>query len=87
MLLLFICRLFDVLNSANPYGRGYKAPLRPQCVWQPFLNEMEVKLKNLLMPDGSAVAAQPRIGALGLIVDIKSISSLAKELFEGPHTK
>ncbi|CAG0904252.1 unnamed protein product, partial [Darwinula stevensoni] len=68
--------LFDVLNCSNPYGRGYKSPLRPETeyVWQLFLNEMEGKLRNLLMPDGSAVAAQPRVGALGLIVDIKSVS-------------
>jgi hypothetical protein len=36
-------RLFDMMNSRNPFGKGFKGPLRPvtKHIWLPFLNKAD----------------------------------------------
>ena len=71
-------RLFDFLNSRNPVGRGFKAPLRQtnEPVWRSFIYETHHYLCSLKLPNGQLVSASLRKTAVvGLIVS--SFSAVA----------
>ena len=77
-----IDRLFDVLNSRNPFGRDSKAPLRSENrnVWEPFLDEAFNYLLHLKDSAGTLTHEGPRkTGFIGFMTGIHSIKGLFKE--------
>ena len=44
-------RLFDLLNSRNPYGKGFKAPIRKhdQALWTHVIDSTTSYLAGMLM--------------------------------------
>jgi hypothetical protein len=81
-------RLFDILNSKNAFGKGYKAPLKPsnEKSWLPFLVETAQYIRNLQTIDGVSILSSGRkTGFLGFLLDIGSIISLYNNIVQsGP---
>jgi len=80
--LRMIDRLFDILNSRNPFGKGYKAPLRPanESSWQPFLNKATAYLLSLKNAANEPMYTTKRKTAfLGLLCTISSVKSMYSE--------
>ena len=78
-----IDRLFDLLNSRNPFGRGYKAPLRAsnKTIWEPCLDETYKYISGLKSPDGMLMTSTWRkTGFVGFLAAIKSTKQLFHEL-------
>ncbi len=75
--------LFDLLNSRNPFAKGFKAPLRTSNVhvWKPFVSEAKSYLWNLRLADGTRVAESNRkTGVIGFITSLTSIVGLFDKL-------
>ena len=76
-------KLFDVMNSRNPLGKGYKSPLRAENPksWMPFLNKAEVYLSNLKTASGDYIYTTKRkTPIIGYILMIRSVKALFQEL-------
>ena len=72
-------RLFDVMNSRNPLGKGYKSPLfkHNETYWRPFLMEAIQYLKGLKLADGQPLCNSVRkTGPVGFIASSISIMHL-----------
>ena len=86
-----IDKLFDMLNSRNPFSRGYKSPLRlsNRVYWKTSFDNITRYLLSLRAADGvTSILKTPRFTPfLGFIVDIQSISLLADELLEDRQFK
>lgn len=75
--------LFDVLNSRNPFGRGYKLPLRAsnKTIWEPFLDEAYKYISGLKSPEGQLMTLTKfKTGFVGFLTAIKSTKKLFHEL-------
>ena len=75
--------LFDLLNSRNPFGRGYKARLRAsnKTIWEPCLVYAYKYISGLKNPDGMLMTSTRRkSGFFGFLVAIKSTKQLFHEL-------
>lgn len=69
-------RLFDVLNSRNPFGRGFKTPLRKENVnyWKPFLEDSMNYLENCQTVERVPVYKSPkRVPFIGFITSGRSL--------------
>jgi len=80
--LRMIDRLFDILNSRNPFGKGYKAPLRPanESSWHPFLDKATAYLLSLKNAANEPMYATKRKTVfLGLLCTISSVQSMYSE--------
>ena len=77
-----IDRIFDLLNSRTPFGKGFKSPLyiKNQSWWNKIFLETADYLLSLKLNDLPVVKTQKKMFAVGLIVTIKSISLLSQEL-------
>ena len=78
-----IDRLFDICNSKNPFGRGYKAAMRPtnEIVIKNFFLTAESYLRNLSDLQGRKLVSSPRKTAfLGFIVNMHSFVHLFNSL-------
>ena len=78
-------RLFDLLNSRNPFGPGYKTPLRlaNMEVWKNTITTSINYLLGLRCVDGSLLVNHRRRTFInGFIVSAKSAERLALDLFE-----
>ena len=78
-----IDRLIDLLNSRNPFGRGYKAPLREsnKTIREPCLDEAYKYISGLKSPDGMLMTSTRRkTGFVGFLAAIKSTKQLFHEL-------
>jgi hypothetical protein len=78
-------RLFDVLNSRNPCGKNYKAPLRVgnKTDWDTFLDGAYGYILGLKSADGQLMhTTRRKTGFIGFIVAIKSIKGLFHDLIE-----
>ena len=76
-------KLFDVMNSRNPLGKGYKSPLRAENLkyWLPFLYKAEVYLSNLKTASGDYIYTTKRkTPIIGYILMIRSVKALFQEL-------
>lgn len=83
-------RIFDILNSRNPFGKGYKAPLKMsnQHLWQPFLADMKNYISNLKDSSGRYVLQSRRkTGFLGFLICIASTESLFESLVSSQLVK
>ena len=81
-----IDRVFDLLNSRNPFAKGYKAPLRlaNQQYWRPFINEAKSYPWELRLSTGDRVCDSNRkTGIIGLIVCLTSYCTLFDTLVAG----
>ncbi|KAB0803775.1 hypothetical protein PPYR_00745, partial [Photinus pyralis] len=76
-------RAFDMLNSRNPYGRGFKAPIRPQSLkyYEEIFNTTKDYLKSLKVNNISLLHHQRKTFAVGFILTMEGIVGLAKDLF------
>lgn len=77
-----INRLFDLLNSRNSYGSGFKSPLSLSNFnyWNDILNESERYIRNLTCEGKPILEHNRNAFALGFLIDIKSIRELAIDL-------
>jgi len=79
--LRMIDRLFDVLNSRNPFAKGYKSPLRRanQISWEPFLDNTKAYLLSLKNagnePMHTTKRKTPFVGLLCTINAVQGICS------------
>lgn len=84
-------RLFDILNSHNPYGKGYKSPVNRGNI--DYINQTLQKiityLYSLKMNNGKSLATSGRkTFIIGFDIASKSFISLARRLFsEHPDAK
>ena len=81
-----IDRLFDLLNSRNPLGKGFKQPLRPETreTWEQILTESAQYLLNLKQNSEASkllVTHKRKTFILGFVVTIKSTIEMADEMF------
>ena len=73
-------QLFDILNSRNPFAKGYKAPLRVQnkASWSSFLDSAFEYILGLKDTQGTLMyETRRKTGFLGFLMAIKS----TKEIF------
>ena len=76
-------RLFDIFNSRNPLGKGFKAPISVSNYYFicNFLTECEIYIKSLKDYNGTAILKSKRkTGFQGFLINIVSLISLCKEL-------
>ena len=74
-----IDHLFDLLNSRNPWAKGFKAPIHfnsgPQ--WQGFIHEAAVYLKNLKDNTGKLMCnTQSRTPFIGFLLAIHALEGM-----------
>ena len=72
-------RLFDILNSRNPFEKGYKSPMRKtnKTIWEPFFLECECYILQLKDTDGSLlVTSWRKTGFIGFLASIANVGSL-----------
>ena len=72
----FMDRVFDILNSRNPLGQGFKSPIRKanEHVWWPFLQEFSHYIMQLRTTTGKCLHSHPKqTGFIGLYITIQSI--------------
>jgi hypothetical protein len=81
-----IDRLFDMLNSRNPLGKGYKKPLRPSSkdTWEEILRSTAPHLLGLKTNTDvkQPLSKHPRkTFVIGFVASIKSTIEMANEMF------
>lgn len=77
-------KMFDILNSKNPFGRGFKSPLtlKNATLWIDSFEEFQ-KYLNLLKINNEQILCHTRkTFALGFIITMHSIKNLALELLK-----
>ena len=77
--------LFDVLNSRNPFAKGYKSALRVsnKTVWDPFLDKAYEYILGLKDVTGKCMyTTRRKTGFVGFLVAIKSTKELFHNLVE-----
>lgn len=80
--------LFDILNSRNPFAKGYKSALRisNKVTWEPFLNEAHKYIMGLKDASRKAMTTTRRkTGFIGFLVAIQSIRQIFHDLVEAPN--
>ena len=81
-----IDKLFDMLNSRNPIGKGYKQPLRPNSkdIWENSVKAAAEYLLSLRTDDGQLLTSHRRKTFItGFVTTIKSTIEMANEMFYG----
>ena len=80
--------IFDLMNSKNALGQGYKSPLKESNLgyWQPAFFSAFEYISNLKTPSGQKVINSPRkAGYLGFLCNIKSFQSIFENIvINGP---
>ena len=74
-----IDRLFDFLNSRNPFGKSYKAPLRRtnEFIWQPQILAKLNYLKNIKNVEGKLMwNTRQYVPFVGMITAVISIIAI-----------
>ncbi len=75
-------RLFDLLNSRNPWAQGYKAPIRRRSehLWLSFVTEAAVYIKQLQSDKGNLLVSTPsRTPFIGFLLAIQTIQGLYQD--------
>ena len=75
--------LFNIMSSRNPFGKGFKAPLKPanKHIWLPFLNIAYEYLQNLRTAVGVFLYKSKRkTPTLGYLLMIDAVKSLFQDL-------
>lgn len=74
--------VFDLLNSRNPFGRGYKSPLKSDNVniWMPKFEEVSYYLANCKDIKGTYLYNTPKkTPFIGFLITINSTLNLFRE--------
>lgn len=82
--------LFDLLNSQNPFAKGYKAPLRPsnECFWRPFLQQARTYLLSLRDDkDQPMYLNKRRTAFVGVACAVDAVHLLYDELIAGENAQ
>ena len=82
-----IDKLFDMLNSRNPWRKGFKAPLRLRSkdTWQESFTTLAEYLLSLKTTTGQLLSTSPRkTFVIGFVTCIKSTISMATKMFNLP---
>ncbi|XP_065650412.1 uncharacterized protein LOC136078563 [Hydra vulgaris] len=71
-------RLFDILNSRNPFAKGYKSALKMsnKHIWDKFLDEAYDYISNLQDSSHRLLHTTRKTGFIGFLVAIKSIKQV-----------
>ena len=80
-----IDRIFDLLNSRNPRGKGFKAPMRRDNIGltDHIINSTVSYLAGLTDENGQSMLRHRRkTFVLGLITASKTVQALSKQLFQ-----
>ena len=83
-----IDRLFDILNSRNPFAKGYKAPMKPfnDSIWRPFLTEVMSYMSKLTDINGQPMYLTKRkTPFIGLLCTVTSVISVYDEFVAKPN--
>lgn len=84
-------RAFDILNSRNPMGKGYKQPLRQQSrgTWESILKStVDYLLSLVTITDGKKKLLSThnrKTFVIGFVITIKSIIEMSDEMFSLPE--
>lgn len=81
-------RLFDMQNSRNAFGTGFKSPLSlsNQKMWTQVFDECEGYIRSLQIDDRSIFNHSRKMFALGFLINIQSFRNLALDLLtQIPH--
>lgn len=79
-----IDRLFDLLNSRSPFGKGFKKPITPCCILhlRNMVEEYTEYLFSLRNVEGKSLCCTSRKTFIyGLILAAKSVFDVAEDLF------
>lgn len=82
--IMIIHRLFDLLNSRNPHGKGFKAPMRKldNALWTHVIDSSINYLAGLKDLNGKPLLCHRRkTFVLGMITTAGSVKKLAESLF------
>ena len=77
-------RLFDMLNSRNPHGKGFKQPLKLADInkWKVSLESTAKYLLTLKSNDGEMLITHRRKNfILGFVITIESTVEMAKKIY------
>ena len=83
-------RLFDWCNSRSPFGRGYKAALRPsnEAYWKAFLSEAAAYIKGLTDVKGVPLhETRKKTPFIGFLLAMQSIRNVFEECVSGGDLK
>lgn len=77
-------RIFDLFNCKQPFGKGFKSPMRidNMHVWTNILNETREYLCKLKIDGCPILQHRRKTPCLGLIIDTFSFSQLALDLLQ-----
>ena len=81
-------RIFDLLNSRNPLGKGFKAPMRASSkpVWEAVISNTVTYLAGLKDKDGVPLLKHRRNTFVkGIIISAQSASHLGNDVLFRPH--
>lgn len=78
-----IDKIFDILNCRNPFGKGFKAPIRPATLnyFEEVFSDVIEYLKSLKIDNVLLIHHMRKTFAVGFILTMKSTLALAKDLF------
>ncbi|CAG9789006.1 unnamed protein product [Diatraea saccharalis] len=77
-------RIFDMFNCKQPFGKGFKSPMRLENmdVWTSIFNETREYLCKLKVNGSPMLQHRRKIPCLGLIIDTFSFSQFALDLLQ-----
>jgi hypothetical protein len=81
----FIDSLFDVMNSRNPFSKGFKAPMKVcnKEKWSTLFSESYTYISNVSDLQGTKMINTPRHTAfIGFLINIRSLEFLFETLVE-----
>ena len=77
--------VFDILNTRNLSGRGFKAPLTVEnnATWEPYLDTASLYIHSLKTLEGRPLfETQKKTFVVGFLTSIQSTKGIFKELIE-----
>lgn len=76
-------KIFDILNSRNPFGKGFKSPIRPQTLqyFREIFTETTNYFKTLKVENVPLICHGRKTFAVGFILTMESTLALANDLF------
>lgn len=76
-------RIFDILNSRNPFGKGFKAPIRESNLkyFQDIFLKTKLYLEGLTIEGIPLLSGMRKTFALGFLLTMESVVLLSKDLF------
>lgn len=82
--------LFDFLNSRNPYGQGYKAPLtiKNEHIWRSRIEELLTNISTLRNGENKLMFSSTRkVGFLGMYSACLAVISIYEKYVKAPNSQ